>query len=55
MTGAGTGGTLSGVALYLKQEKQMGDSLKIILADPEGSGLYNKVGANLCGSSLLSV
>ncbi|KAH8813133.1 tryptophan synthase beta subunit-like PLP-dependent enzyme [Xylogone sp. PMI_703] len=43
VTGAGTGGTLSGVALYLKQEKGLGDSLKVVLSDPEGSGLYNKV------------
>ncbi|RKF61434.1 Cysteine synthase 2 [Erysiphe neolycopersici] len=44
VSGAGTGGTISGVALYLKQKK-IGHSkpLKVVLADPEGSGLYNKV------------
>lgn len=38
--GAGTGGTLAGVSKYLKQKNQ---KIKIILADPEGSGLFNKV------------
>ncbi|TVY19017.1 Cysteine synthase 2 [Lachnellula arida] len=42
VAGAGTGGTISGISLYLKQEMGMG-SLKVVLADPEGSGLYNKV------------
>lgn len=37
---AGTGGTISGVALALKP---MLPGLRIILADPQGSGLYNKV------------
>ena len=42
--GAGTGGTISGVGLYLK-EKARGQKgkVKIVLADPQGSGLYNKV------------
>jgi cysteine synthase A len=43
VAGAGTGGTISGISLYLKQEMGMGNSLKVVLADPEGSGLYNKV------------
>jgi cysteine synthase A len=38
--GAGTGGTLSGVALSLKSRLT---NLKVVLADPQGSGLYNKV------------
>ena len=42
VSGAGTGGTVSGVAKYLKEEKGM-DHLKVVLADPQGSGLYNKV------------
>lgn len=42
VSGAGTGGTLSGVARHLKNEMKMGN-LKVILADPQGSGLYNKV------------
>ena len=42
VAGAGTGGTISGVAAYLKQEMGLKD-VQIVLADPEGSGLYNKV------------
>lgn len=38
--GAGTGGTISGVALFLKPRLPQ---CKIVLADPQGSGLYNKV------------
>jgi cysteine synthase A len=42
VAGSGTGGTISGVAAYLKEE--MGrDHVRIVLADPQGSGLYNKV------------
>ncbi|KAI5294789.1 hypothetical protein KEM52_003191 [Ascosphaera acerosa] len=40
VAGAGTGGTLSGVALYLKPRLP---DVRIVLADPPGSGLYNKV------------
>lgn len=40
VAGAGTGGTISGVALALKP---LLPSIKIVLADPQGSGLYNKV------------
>lgn len=40
VAGAGTGGTISGAALYLKPRIP---ELKVILADPQGSGLYNKV------------
>lgn len=43
VAGAGTGGTMSGVARYLKEEAKMGNRLQIVLADPQGSGLYNKV------------
>ena len=42
VAGAGTGGTISGVGRYLKEEKKM-RNLKLILADPQGSGLYNRV------------
>jgi cysteine synthase A len=36
----GTGGTLAGVARYLKEKKR---SVRIVLADPMGSALYNFV------------
>ncbi|KAH7273683.1 hypothetical protein MRS44_001435 [Fusarium solani] len=42
VAGAGTGGTVSGVAKFLKEEEKA-TNLKIVLADPQGSGLYNKV------------
>ncbi|KAI8086046.1 tryptophan synthase beta subunit-like PLP-dependent enzyme [Halteromyces radiatus] len=41
--GAGTGGTLSGLTCYLKP---LIPNLKVFLADPQGSGLYNKVKYN---------
>ncbi|CAZ84595.1 unnamed protein product [Tuber melanosporum] len=40
VAGAGTGGTISGVARYLKPHLP---KLKIVLADPQGSGLYNRI------------
>lgn len=40
VAGAGTGGTISGVATFLKMRLP---SIKIVLADPTGSGLFNKV------------
>lgn len=40
VAGAGTGGTISGVALFLKPRLP---NIKIVLADPQGSGLYNRV------------
>lgn len=43
VAGAGTGGTISGISMYLKQEMGMNRALRVVLADPEGSGLYNKV------------
>jgi cysteine synthase len=36
----GTGGTLAGTGRYLKD---MDEDILVVLADPEGSGLYNKV------------
>lgn len=39
VAGAGTGGTISGVAKFLKQQTD----LQVVLADPTGSGLYNKI------------
>lgn len=40
VAGAGTGGTITGVARYIKPRRP---AVKIVLADPQGSGLYNKV------------
>ncbi|WEW58428.1 Cysteine synthase 2 [Emydomyces testavorans] len=40
VSGAGTGGTISGVALYLKPRLP---ALKVVLADPQGSGLFNRI------------
>uniref|UniRef100_L2FYX0 Cysteine synthase 2 n=1 Tax=Colletotrichum fructicola (strain Nara gc5) TaxID=1213859 RepID=L2FYX0_COLFN len=42
VAGAGTGGTIAGVAKYLKEEAKV-PGLQVILADPQGSGLYNKI------------
>ncbi|KAI2468731.1 PALP-domain-containing protein [Annulohypoxylon bovei var. microspora] len=42
VAGAGTGGTVSGVAKYLKEVAKL-TNLKVVLADPQGSGLYNKI------------
>ena len=40
VAGAGTGGTIAGVAMYLKPRLP---DIKIVLSDPQGSGLYNRV------------
>ncbi|OAL55724.1 PALP-domain-containing protein [Pyrenochaeta sp. DS3sAY3a] len=40
VSGAGTGGTISGVALFLKSKLP---HLQVVLADPPGSGLFNRV------------
>ncbi|KAL2154289.1 hypothetical protein VTH82DRAFT_2965 [Thermothelomyces myriococcoides] len=42
VAGAGTGGTIAGVAKHLKEERGL-TSLRVVLADPQGSGLYNKI------------
>jgi len=38
--GIGTGGTIAGTGQFMKM---MNPNVMIVLADPEGSGLYNKV------------
>ncbi|KAG5720481.1 Cysteine synthase 2 [Termitomyces sp. T112] len=40
VSGAGTGGTLAGIGQYIKS---LNKNVVVALADPEGSGLYNKV------------
>ena len=40
VAGAGTGGTISGVAKFLKSNLP---NITIVLADPTGSGLFNKI------------
>lgn len=40
VTGSGTGGTIAGVSKFLKEKS---DKVKVILADPQGSGLANRV------------
>ena len=42
VAGAGTGGTISGVAMYLKDRMGL-KRCRVVLADPQGSGLYNRV------------
>ncbi|KAK8927498.1 hypothetical protein H634G_05239 [Metarhizium anisopliae BRIP 53293] len=42
VAGAGTGGTIAGVARYLRLGAKA-SAVKIVLADPQGSGLFNKV------------
>lgn len=39
-TASGTGGTISGCGKYLKS---VDPNVRVVLADPEGSGLYNKI------------
>jgi cysteine synthase len=36
----GTGGTIAGTGRFIKS---MSEDVLVVLADPEGSGLYNKV------------
>ncbi|EER39081.1 cysteine synthase [Histoplasma capsulatum var. duboisii H88] len=40
VAGAGTGGTISGVARFLKPRLP---NMSVVLADPQGSGLFNRV------------
>ncbi|KAI3625254.1 hypothetical protein CBS9595_000615 [Malassezia furfur] len=46
VSGAGTGGTIAGVAAYIKRkanEQENGKDPLVIIADPPGSGVYNRV------------
>ncbi|KAK9899016.1 PALP-domain-containing protein [Cystobasidium minutum MCA 4210] len=40
VAGAGTGGTLAGTGTFLKEANK---NIKLVLADPQGSGLYHKI------------
>ncbi|KAH9839105.1 PALP-domain-containing protein [Rhodofomes roseus] len=40
VSGAGTGGTIAGTGQFLKS---INEDVLVVLADPEGSGLYNKI------------
>lgn len=40
VVGAGTGGTIAGVSRYLKERNA---NIQIIAADPQGSGIYNRI------------
>lgn len=40
VTGSGTGGTIAGCSRFLKS---VTDKVKVVLADPQGSGMYNRV------------
>jgi len=40
VNGSGTGGTIAGISQYLKERNQ---GIQVILADPEGSALSNRV------------
>lgn len=42
VAGAGTGGTIAGVARHLKGDAKL-SKVQVVLADPQGSGLYNKI------------
>lgn len=54
VTGAGTGGTISGVGRYLKATAAAQTpprDVQIVVADPQGSGFYNKVKYNVMFSA----
>ncbi|SCU92630.1 LAFA_0F11848g1_1 [Lachancea sp. 'fantastica'] len=41
VAGCGTGGTIAGVSKFLHEK--LGTKLKVVLADPQGSGFYNRI------------
>lgn len=42
ISGVGTGGTIGGVARYLKGERKL-KHLDVVVADPQGSGFFNRI------------
>lgn len=48
VSGAGTGGTVAGVSQALKTHNP---SIQVVLADPQGSSLFNKVGRSVVGGA----
>ncbi|GME91285.1 unnamed protein product [Ambrosiozyma monospora] len=40
VAGSGTGGTISGCTKFLREHD---DSIRVVLADPQGSGMYNRI------------
>lgn len=46
--GAGTGGMIAGVSRYLKEQDE---GIKVVLIDPPGSSLYNRVNGGVAFSS----
>jgi cysteine synthase A len=42
---AGTGGTIAGISQYLKSKN---NNINIVLADPQGSSLHNRVKYKVC-------
>ncbi len=45
---AGTGGTIAGVASYLKEQRE---NIRVVLADPQGSSLFHKVNSGVLYTS----